>query len=287
MGMNVDELRKMLYEMAKAEPKRRFHSLYDKVCGMDLLREAWKSVRNYHGSPGVDGMSIEDVDRESYAILAGLRSDLTEGRYMPSPLARVYTSKSNGKIRGLPIPTVRDRIVQAALKMVIEPIFETQFEPYSFGFRPGKSAHDAVNEVARYLYYICQHEIDADIRGCFDNIPRIRLMEQIFKRISDCSVLKLIRQILDTDIMEDIEIVNTEKGTPRGPCCLGSLRTYSLTKNRAGQGGFPLGVCRHCQHDKAEFAGQSSPRNLCNVIFKNPAKDRKRNIQSEVLTHGP
>ena len=128
MGMNVDELRKMLYDMAKAEPKRRFHSLYDKVCRMDLLREAWKTVRSNHGSPGVDGMSIEDVDRESDAVLAGLHSDLTEGRYKPSPLKRVYIPKSNGKMRGLAIPTVRDRIVQAALKMVIEPIFETQFE---------------------------------------------------------------------------------------------------------------------------------------------------------------
>ena len=216
MGMNVDELRKMLYDMAKAEPKRRFHSLYDKVCGMDQLREAWKSVRNNHGSPRLDGMSIEDVDRESDAILAGLRSDLTEGRYIPSPLERVYIPKSNGKMRGLAIPTVRDRIVQAALKMVIEPIFETQFESYSFGFRPGKSAHDAVNEVARYLNYGCEHVIDADIRGCFDNIPRNRLMKQISSWISDGSVLKLIRLILDAGIMEDSEIVNTEKGTPQG-----------------------------------------------------------------------
>ena len=214
--MNVDELRKMLYDMAKAEPKRRFHSLYDKVCRMDLLREAWKNVKNNHGSPGVDGMRIEDVDRESDAVLAGLRSDLTEGRYKPSPLKRVYIPKSNGKKRGLAIPTVRDRIVQAALKMAIEPIFETQFEPYSFGFRPGKSAHDAVNEVAKYLNYGCEHVIDADIRGCFDNIPRNRLMERISKRISDGSVLKLIRQILDAGIMEDSEIVNTEKGTSQG-----------------------------------------------------------------------
>ena len=177
--MNVDELRKMLYDIAKAEPKRRFHSLYDKVCGMDQLREAWKSVRNNHGSPRLDGMSIEDVDRESDAVLAGLRSDLTEGRYKPSPLKRVYIPKSNGKKRGLAIPTVRDRIVQAALKMAIEPIFETQFEPYSFGFRPGKSAHDAVNEVAKYLNYGCEHVIDAGI-------------------------------------MEDSEIVNTENGIPQG-----------------------------------------------------------------------
>ena len=216
MGMNVDELRKMLYDMAKAEPKRKFHSLYDKVCGMDVLREAWVSVRNNHGSPGVDGMSIEDAERESDAILAVLRADLMKGRYRPSPLKRVYIPKSNGKKRGLAIPTVRDRIVQAALKIVIEPIFETQFEPYSYGFRPNKSAHNAVNEVAKYLNYGCEHVIDADIMGCFDNIPRNRLMEQISKRISDGSVLKLIRVILDTGIMEDGEIVNTEKGTPQG-----------------------------------------------------------------------
>ena len=177
MGMNVDELRKMLYDMAKAEPKRRFHSLYDKVCGMDLLREAWKSVRNNHGSPGVDGMSIEDVDRESDAILAELRSDLTEGRYMPSPLERVYIPKSNGKKRGLAIPTVRDKIVQATVRMLIESIFESSFEPNSFGFRPKKSANDAGKEVTKYLNYGCEHVIDADIMGCFDNIPRNGLME--------------------------------------------------------------------------------------------------------------
>ena len=216
MGINAGELRKMLYDMAKAEPKRRFHSLYDKVYRMDILEEAWKSVRSNRGSPGVDGMSIGDAESEQDSMLSGLHSDLKEGTYIPSPLKRVYIPKAGGKKRGLAIPTVRDRIIQTAVKMIIEPIFEAQFEPYSFGFRPGKSTHNAVNEVAKYLNYGCEHVIDADIRGCFDNIPRNLLMDQISKRISDGAILRLIRQIIDAGIMENNEIISMEKGTPQG-----------------------------------------------------------------------
>lgn len=144
---------------------------------MDVLREAWKYVRNNHVSSGVDEVSVEDVARESDAILGRLQTDLMEWGYRPSPLKRVYIPKSNGKKRGLAIPTVRDKIVQATVRMLIESIFESSFEPNSFGFRPKKSANDAGKEVTKYLNYGCEHVIDADIMGCFDNIPRNGLME--------------------------------------------------------------------------------------------------------------
>jgi group II intron reverse transcriptase/maturase len=216
MGENVGELKKMLYDMAKANPERRFHSLYDKIWKMDVLTEAWEAVESNHGSPGIDGVKIEDIDREIEGVLAQLQAELRTRTYEPAPLKRVYIPKPNGKMRGLAIPTVRDRIVQAAVKIVMEPIFESYFEPCSFGFRPNRSAHDAVNEAAKYLNYGCEHVIDINIKGCFDNIPRDKLMDQVALRISHGSVLHLIRRILDAGIMEGGEIIDTEKGTPRG-----------------------------------------------------------------------
>ena len=216
MSDNVGELKKMLYDMAKANPEKRFHSLYDKIWRMDVLTEAWETVKSNHGSPGIDGVKIEDIDREIEEVLTQLQAELRTRAYEPAPLKRVYIPKANGKMRGLAIPTVRDRIVQAAVKIVMEPIFESNFEPVSFGSRPNRSAHDAVNEVAKYLNYGCEHVIDVDIRGCFDNIPRDKLMDQVALRISDGSVLHLIRRILDAGIMEGSEIIDTEKGTPQG-----------------------------------------------------------------------
>jgi group II intron reverse transcriptase/maturase len=217
MKDKVSELRGRLYDMAKAEPERRFHSLYDKIWRMDVLEEAWASVRKNGGSPGMDGITIGELNRAGIEqLLHEIQSELKTKTYSPLPLRRVYIPKPDGKRRGLAIPTVKDRIVQTAVRIVMEPIFEPQFEPNSFGFRPGKSAHNAVDEIVKYLNYGCEHVIDADISACFDNIDRHRLMEQIARRISDGSLLHLIRQFLDTGIMEDSEIIDTQKGTPQG-----------------------------------------------------------------------
>ena len=213
----VSELCGKLYDIAKAEPERRFHSLYDKIRRMDVLEHAWKSVMKNGGSPGIDGITISELKKNGIEpLLTEIQSELKTRTYKPSPLKRVYIPKANGKKRPLSIPTVKDRITQTAIKIIIEPIFETQFEPNSFGFRPDKSAHDAVDEIVKYLNYGCEHVIDADISACFDNIDKHKLMEQVAKRISDGAMLHIIRQFLDAGIMDDNEIHTQDKGTPQG-----------------------------------------------------------------------
>ena len=217
MYMKVSELSGKLYDMAKANPERRFYSLYDKVERMDVLKEAWESVRKNGGSPGIDGITIGKLKKDGIEpILTEIQTELRAKAYKPSPLKRVYIPKANGKKRPLSIPTVKDRITQTAIKLIMEPIFEPQFEPNSFGFRPNKSAHNAVDEIVKYLNYGCENVIDADISGCFDNIDRHKLMEQVAKRISDGSLLHLIRQFIDAGIMEDSEIHSQDRGVPQG-----------------------------------------------------------------------
>ncbi len=217
MRDKVGELCGKLYDMAKANPKRRLHSLYDKTWRMDVLEKAWESVRKNGGSPGMDSVTIRDVKERGYkALLDEIQNELRTKTYTPSPLKRVYIPKANGKQRPLSIPTVKDRITQTAIKIIIEPIFEPQFEPYSFGFRPDRSAHNAVDEIVKYLNYGCENIIDADITACFDNIDKSRLMEQVATRISDGALLHLIRQFIDAGIMENNEIHQQDKGTPQG-----------------------------------------------------------------------
>ncbi len=213
----VSELRGKLYDIAKADPERRFHSLYDKIQRMDVLKEAWESVMKNGGSPGIDGTTIEKLKKDGIdLLLKEIQSELKARTYTPSPLKRIYIPKANGKKRPLSIPTVKDRITQTAIKIIIEPIFEIQFEPNSFGFRPNKSAHDAVDEIVKYLNYGCEHVIDADISQCFDNIDKHKLMEQVARRISDGAMLHIIRLFLDAGIMEDNEVHSQDKGTPQG-----------------------------------------------------------------------
>lgn len=213
----VSELRGKLYDIAKAEPERRFHSLYDKIQRMDVLEHAWKSVMKNGGSPGIDGVTIRKLKTDGLdVLLAEIQAEPKARTYIPSPLKRVYIPKANGKKRPLSIPTVQDRITQTAIRIIIEPIFETQSEPNSFGFRPDKSAHDAVDEIVKYLSYGCEHVIDADILQRFDNIDKHRLMEQVARRILDGSHMHLIRQFLNAGIMEDNEIYSQERGTPQG-----------------------------------------------------------------------
>ena len=217
MDRKVNELCGKLYNMAKADPERRFYSLYDKIWRMDVLKEAWLSVVKNDGSPGTDGETIKEIKEKGYGtLLEEIQQELRSRKYEQSPLKRVYIPKANGKQRPLSIPTVKDRITQTAIKIIIEPIFESQFEPYSFGFRPNRSAHDAVDEIRKYLNYGCENIIDADITACFDNIDKHKLMEQVATRISDGALLHLIRQFLDTGIMDGNEIHQQDKGTPQG-----------------------------------------------------------------------
>jgi RNA-directed DNA polymerase len=194
----------------------KWFSLTDKVTRPPTLEAAWQRVARNKGAAGVDGQSVARFAYQSERYLLELHNELKEGSYRPSPVKRVEIPKADGKTRPLGIPTVKDRIVQAALKMVIEPIFEVQFRPGSFGFRPGRGCKDALREVDRLLKEGYTFVVDADLKGYFDSIPHDRLMALVAGSISDGRVLSLIESFLHQDIMTDAARWQPEAGTPQG-----------------------------------------------------------------------
>jgi len=194
----------------------KWFSLIDKVIRPATLEAAWHRVARNKGAAGVDGQSVERFAYQSERYLQELHAELKAGSYRPSPVKRVEIPKADGKTRPLGIPAVRDRIVQTALKMVIEPIFEVQFRPGSFGFRPGRGCKDALREVDRLLKEGYTHVVDADLKGYFDTIPHDRLMALVEGSISDGRVLSLIESFLHQDIMTETARWQPEAGTPQG-----------------------------------------------------------------------
>jgi RNA-directed DNA polymerase len=194
----------------------KWFSLMDKVIRPATLEAAWQRVARNKGAAGVDGQSVERFALQSERYLLGLHTELKEGTYRPNPVKRVEIPKADGKTRPLGIPAVRDRIVQAALKMVIEPIFEVQFRPGSFGFRPGRGCKDALREVDRLLKEGYTHVVDADLKGYFDTIPHDRLVALVEGSISDGRVLSLIESFLHQDIMTETARWQPDAGTPQG-----------------------------------------------------------------------
>ena len=193
----------------------RWYSLMDKVVRPTTLEAAWRKVARNHGAAGVDGQSIERFAAQAEQYLQELQHSLEDGSYRPHPVKRVEIPKDDGRTRPLGIPTVKDRIVQTALKMVIEPIFETQFRPGSYGFRPGRSCKDALREVDRLLKEGFTWVVDADLQGYFDSIPHDRLMALVAGSISDGPVLSLAG-FLQQDIMKDMARWRPTTGTPQG-----------------------------------------------------------------------
>ena len=215
---NVRVLQRELYRAAKAQKERRFGVLYDKVYRADILWEAWERVRANKGAAGVDGQTIRDIEQAGVGqFLQGLADELREKRYRPNRVRRTYIPKP-GKTekRPLGIPVVKDRVVQAAVKLLIEPIFEADFQPCSYGFRPKRDAQQALEAVAKYVTYGCAQVIGADLKGYFDSIPHEKLMNVITRRISDVQVLRLIRWWSKAGVLEDDHVTYSNTGTPQG-----------------------------------------------------------------------
>jgi group II intron reverse transcriptase/maturase len=214
----VRELQRTLYRVAKADPGRRFHALYDKVSRRDVLERAWELVRANKGAAGIDRQTIADVEQYGVSrLLDELAVDLRDGRWRPLPARRVFIPKpGREELRPLSIPAVRDRVVGAAVKLVIEPVFEADFLPCSFGFRPKRSQHDALQVLIDQSWKGRRWALETDIANCFEAIPHSGLMSAIEERVSDRHLLKLLRAMLRAGVMQDGAVHRDVTGTPQG-----------------------------------------------------------------------
>jgi RNA-directed DNA polymerase len=194
----------------------RWYSLMDKVFAPDTLEAAWEKVLANKGAAGVDGQSIKRFEARAELYLTELSTAMRTGSYQPHPIRRVEIPKGDGRTRPLGIPTVKDRIVQTAVKFALEPIFEATFRPMSYGFRPGRGCHDALREVAQLIAEGYTFVVDADFESYFDSIPHERLMQRVEERVSDGRILDLLRSWLKQDIMREMERWTPIAGTPQG-----------------------------------------------------------------------
>jgi RNA-directed DNA polymerase len=244
----VRKLQRVLHEKAKGDPTFVFYSLYDKVYREDVLRHAWERCRANAGAAGVDGQKFSDIEKEGLRDwLDELAKELRERTYEPAAVKRVWIPKANGKQRPLGLPTIKDRVIQMAAVIVIEPIFEADLPAEQYGYRPGRSAHDAIREIHGWLNRGYREVVDADLSGYFDTIPHHELMKSVARRIRDGAMLALIKKWLEMPVEETDDkgnktrtTVNKDsgKGTPQGasrPCSPTSTCAVSCSAgNSAG-----------------------------------------------------
>jgi len=218
--------------VAKQQPERRFTLLYDKVCRQDILQEAWRRVKSNKGASGVDEVDIDAVREYGEArFLSEIEQELRNGSYRASLVRRVHIEKSGqpGKTRPLGIPTVKDRTIQMAVKLVIEPLFEADFVPCSFGFRPEKTPRMALSIIAEKTQAGYSHVVDVDLKSYFDTISHELLLELVERRVGDVKVVRLIRAWLKAGVMEEGKVTHPDRGSPQGGVV--TPRTQKITSN--------------------------------------------------------
>lgn len=206
--ISLQDLRRKIYVKAKADQSWRFWGLYVHVCRWETLNEAYRLAKQNKGAPGIDGVSFDDIEELGVLeFLTGVQEELINGTYRPLPNRRVEIPKGNGKTRMLGIPSIRDRVVQGALKLILEPIFESDFQSGSFGYRPKKTAHEAINRVADSIVKERVQVIDIDLKAYFDTVRHDRLLSKVGQRVDDCKVMRLLKLILKT---------SGKRGVPQG-----------------------------------------------------------------------
>jgi RNA-directed DNA polymerase len=207
-SIDLQDLRRRIYVKAKAEPSWRFWGLYVHVCKTETLRAAYEMAKQNDGAPGVDGVTFEVIEAQGVeALLEQLRDELTGRTYRPLPARKHEIPKDGGKVRVLSIPAIRDRVVQGALKLILEPVFEADFQPGSFGYRPKRTAHDAIKRVAEAIVHQKTRVLDFDLRAYFDNVRHDRLLEKVAQRVNDADILHLLKIVLKA---------SGKKGVPQG-----------------------------------------------------------------------